>query len=114
MSDCSLLPTPRGPGTEGSLATVQSGNEEDAVLVLKLVVQLPLVQERNEETITFPASPGVSGGPGGGCVCVCCFGIECTRKPDTLYFPLQISRMGDSPPRPPATLFFLSWGGRLE
>lgn len=30
----------RGPGREGSLATMQSGYEEDAVLVLKLVVQL--------------------------------------------------------------------------
>lgn len=67
MSDCSLLPTPGPRHREGSLATMQSGYEEDAVLVLKLVVQLTLVQERNE-TIrsTFPVSPQVSGGPRGG------------------------------------------------
>ena len=47
---------------------MQRGYEEDAVLVLKLVVQLPLVQERNEKTVkgTFPVSSQVSGGEGGG------------------------------------------------
>lgn len=121
MSDCSLLPTLGPRQREGSLATVQSGYEEDAVLVLKLVVQLTLVQERNEETIraTFPVSPQVLGGPGGGGVCACAHlvvlgKIECTRKPGNLYFNLQMSRMEDSSPLPPATLFFLSRGGRLE
>lgn len=112
MSDCSLLSAPRGPGTERGSATVQSGYEEDAVLVLQLVVQLTLVRERNEETIraAFPVSPQVSGRPGEG-VCVCCFGKEYTRKPGSLYFTLQISRMEDSSPRPPAPLFFLSGVG---
>lgn len=44
---------------------MQGGDEEDAVLVLKLVVQLALVQERNEEETlraTFPVCPQVSGG----------------------------------------------------
>lgn len=41
MSDCSLPPIPRGTRyREGPLASVQRGYEEDAVLVLKLVVQL--------------------------------------------------------------------------
>lgn len=33
--------------------------------------------------------------------------IECTRKSGTLCFNLQMSRMEDSSPLPPATLFFL-------
>lgn len=47
---------------------MQGRDEEDAVLVLKLVVQLALVQERNEdETLraTFPVCPQVLGGVGG-------------------------------------------------
>lgn len=39
-SDRSVLPTPRGPRhREWPLATMQRGDDEDAVLVLKLVVQ---------------------------------------------------------------------------
>ncbi|KAB1280490.1 hypothetical protein Cadr_000016299 [Camelus dromedarius] len=57
----------RGPRhREGPLAAVQRGYEEDAVLVLKLIVQLTLVQERNEKTVkgTFPVSPQVLGEEG--------------------------------------------------
>ena len=68
MSDSSALPTPRGPRHgEGPLAAMQRGDEEDAVLVLKLVVQLTLVQERKKKTVkgTFPVSPrGVERGSG--------------------------------------------------
>lgn len=74
MSDCSLLPTPREPGhSAGPSAAVQRGYEEDVVLVLQLVVQLTLVQER-EETVRalLPASPQRSGGKGG----PGCFGKE--------------------------------------
>lgn len=68
MSDCSVLLTPRGPRhREGPLAAVQRGYEEDAVLVLKLVVQLTLVQKRNKKTVkgTFPVSPQVLRGKEG-------------------------------------------------
>lgn len=65
-----LFSVPQGrPGTEGPLAAVQGGDEEDAVLVLKLVVQLTLVQERNEDKTlraTFPVCPQVSRGVGVG------------------------------------------------
>lgn len=64
-----FLPTPRAlRHREGPLATMQRGYEEDAVLVLKLVVQLTLVRERNRKRPSgsfFPVFPKVSGGAGG-------------------------------------------------
>lgn len=113
MSDCSLPPIPRGTRyREGPLASVQRGYEEDAVLVLKLVVQLTLVQERNEETVrgTFPLSfPFPSQGGG-----LTALGeIESSRKKGTLYVNLKISRMEESSPLPPATHSFLTRGGTL-
>lgn len=43
---------------------MQRGYEEDAVLVLQLVVQLALAQEREEETIRGFSSAGGRGGRG--------------------------------------------------
>lgn len=62
MSDCAPLPSPREPGHRaGSSAAVQRGYEEDAVLILQLVVQLALAQEREEETIRGFSSAGGGG-----------------------------------------------------
>lgn len=60
---------------------MQRGDEEDAVLVLKLVVQLTLVQERNKKIVkgTFPVSPqGVERGSRGR-------GLAALRGEDRIY-----------------------------
>lgn len=64
MSDRALLPTPREPRHRGGpSAAMQRGYEEDAVLVLQLVVELTLVQGRKEETIRgFTPAVGTGGG----------------------------------------------------
>ena len=70
-----LSPPQGGPRCrKGSSATVQRGHEEDAVPVLKLVVQLALVQERDEggrqgHFSSFTPSVRGRGAPG-------CFGRE--------------------------------------
>ena len=60
---------------------MQRGDEEDAVLVLKLVVQLTLVQERKKKTVkgTFPVSPqGAERGSGA-------WGLAALRGEDRIY-----------------------------
>lgn len=59
---------------------MQRGDEEDAVLVLKLVVQLTLVQERKKTVKgTFPVSPrGVEWGSGAQ-------GLAALRGEDRIY-----------------------------
>lgn len=65
MSDCARLPTPREPEHRvGPSAAMQCGYEEDAVLVLQLVVQLALVQERKDEIVSGFSS-AVGWGRGG-------------------------------------------------
>lgn len=65
MSDCARPPTPREPEHQvGPSAAMQCGYEEDAVLVLQLVVQLALVQERKEEIVSGFSS-AVGRGRGG-------------------------------------------------
>ena len=56
----------------------------------------------------FPVSPQVSGAG----VRLAALGEkDSTREPDTLYFNLQMSRMEDSSPLPPATPFLPGMGG---
>lgn len=111
MSDCALLPTPREPGPRaGPSAAMQRGYEEDAVLVLQLVVQLALVQERKE---TSGASPQLSGREKGAWS-LWERRIKSTRKMGALHINLQIFRMEARTPLPPATRSFLPRVGDLS
>lgn len=63
---------------------MQRGYEEDAVLVLKLVVQLTLVRERNKKRPSgsfFPVFPKVSGRDGGRWGLAALGKVESTRGP---------------------------------
>lgn len=96
---------------------MERGYEEDAVLVLKLVVQLALVQERSQEETIRAMFCSYSQGAGRGRR----WGLaalgekEPTRKRGTLYFNLQKSRMEVcSLTTSPAALSFLTQAGGLE